>query len=104
MSDPDRRTKGERLLHGESGHDDQTRAGDKIFGAQNHAEAIDISRQTRVRNEHVQAALTRLKEAASDERVNLIPPVLEAVEAYATVGEICDVLREVFGEWKGVRF
>jgi len=31
---------------------------------------------------------------------NLVPPVLEAVRAYATVGEICDVLREVFGEYQ----
>jgi methylmalonyl-CoA mutase N-terminal domain/subunit len=32
---------------------------------------------------------------------NLVPPVLEAVRAYATLGEICDVLREVFGEYQG---
>ncbi|MDH5741572.1 MAG: methylmalonyl-CoA mutase family protein, partial [Nitrospira sp.] len=31
---------------------------------------------------------------------NLVPPVLEAVRAYATIGEICDVLREVFGEYQ----
>jgi methylmalonyl-CoA mutase, N-terminal domain len=31
---------------------------------------------------------------------NLVPPVIEAVEAYATVGEISDVLREVFGEYR----
>jgi methylmalonyl-CoA mutase N-terminal domain/subunit len=31
---------------------------------------------------------------------NLVPPTLEAVRAYATVGEICDVLREVFGEYQ----
>ena len=29
--------------------------------------------------------------------VNLVPPVLEAVKARATQGEICDVMREVFG-------
>jgi methylmalonyl-CoA mutase N-terminal domain/subunit len=31
---------------------------------------------------------------------NLVPPVLEAVLAYATVGEICDVFRQVFGEYQ----
>jgi methylmalonyl-CoA mutase N-terminal domain/subunit len=31
---------------------------------------------------------------------NLVPPVLEAIRAYATVGEICDVFREVFGEYQ----
>ncbi len=31
---------------------------------------------------------------------NLVPPILEAVHAYATVGEIMDTLREVFGEYR----
>lgn len=31
---------------------------------------------------------------------NSVPPVLEAVRSYATVGEISDVFREVFGEWQ----
>ena len=30
---------------------------------------------------------------------NLYPSVLEAVESYATVGEICETLREVFGKY-----
>ena len=43
------------------------------------------------------AALRRLEECArSDE--NLMPPMIEAVKAYATVGEICDRLRGVWGE------
>ncbi len=33
---------------------------------------------------------------------NLLPPILEAVRAYATLGEICDVLRGVFGEYQQV--
>jgi methylmalonyl-CoA mutase N-terminal domain/subunit len=31
---------------------------------------------------------------------NLMPPILEASRAYATVGEVCDALREVFGEYQ----
>ena len=31
---------------------------------------------------------------------NLMPPILEAVRAYATIGEICGVLRQVFGEYR----
>jgi methylmalonyl-CoA mutase N-terminal domain/subunit len=27
-----------------------------------------------------------------------MPPLIDAVKAYATLGEICDLLREVFGE------
>ena len=37
---------------------------------------------------------------AADGDTNLMPPILEAVREYATVGEICDVLRGVFGEYK----
>lgn len=50
--------------------------------------------------EMVRAALKRLREEAQDERVNLIPAILEAVKAYATIGEMCQVLREVFGEYR----
>jgi len=70
------------------------------------AEAKQITKLKQLKkerdNENVQSTLKRLKKATSDENTNLVPPVLEAVEAYATVGEICDVFREVFGEWKGV--
>ncbi len=33
---------------------------------------------------------------------NLLPPILDAVRAYATVGEICGVLREVFGTYRAL--
>ena len=52
-------------------------------------------------NEAVEASLTRLKEAARDESVNLIRPLMESVKLYASLGEMCDALREVFGEHKG---
>ena len=51
-------------------------------------------------NEKVQASLKRLRDAAQDEEVNLIPVILEAVKVYASVGEMCGVLREVFGEYQ----
>ena len=47
----------------------------------------------------VRAVLGRLREAALGEE-NLLPSIVHAVKAYATVGEICGVLREVFGEYK----
>lgn len=46
-----------------------------------------------------QAAVRRVEEAAASE-TNLLPPLLEAVEAYATLGEISDALRRVLGEYK----
>ena len=37
-------------------------------------------------------------EACARGQENLLPPMIEAVKAYATVGEICDRLRVVWGE------
>ncbi len=45
------------------------------------------------------AALTQLEDAARS-GANLMPCILAAVEAYATVGEISDTMRKVFGEYK----
>ena len=47
----------------------------------------------------VATALKQVEEAAAG-TANLLPPILAAVEAYATVGEISDALRRVFGEYK----
>lgn len=49
-------------------------------------------------NQKTRKALENLKEAANTNE-NLMPLILEAVKAYATVGEICDALREVWGEY-----
>lgn len=49
--------------------------------------------------EAVSSALTALKKACTGED-NLMPYLIRAVKAYATLGEICDVMREVFGEYK----
>ena len=46
----------------------------------------------------VAAALDRLREAARGTE-NTMPHILEAVRAYATVGEICDAFRDVFGTY-----
>ena len=60
-----------------------------------------IDRVKRVRSERdaglVKAAISRLESVArSDE--NTMPAILECVESYATIGEIADVFRKVFGE------
>lgn len=44
--------------------------------------------------------LNKLRRAAEQEGVNLMPFILQAVKEYTTLGEICDTLREVFGEYK----
>jgi methylmalonyl-CoA mutase N-terminal domain/subunit len=68
-----------------------------------------LKRLNRVRRERssgdVAERLRELKHAAQGTE-NLMPYILEAVRSYATLGEICGVLREVFGEYRftGVSF
>lgn len=53
--------------------------------------------------EKVTHLLEKLKEAAKGGS-NLMFPIIEAVKAYATLGEICSVLKEIFGEYKGTTY
>jgi methylmalonyl-CoA mutase, N-terminal domain len=50
-------------------------------------------------NPKVKETLADLKRTAQGTE-NLVPPILEAVKTYATLGEISDTLREVFGEYR----
>lgn len=50
-------------------------------------------------NRRVKLRLADLSEAARDESAHLMEPILDAVEAYCTVGEISDVFRRVWGEY-----
>jgi methylmalonyl-CoA mutase N-terminal domain/subunit len=52
-------------------------------------------------SDRVKTSLSELKKVAERDQ-NLMIPILDAVKAYATLGEICDVLREVFGEYRQV--
>jgi methylmalonyl-CoA mutase N-terminal domain/subunit len=52
-------------------------------------------------HDEVTRTLTALREAAEGDQ-NLMTPIIAAVKAYATLGEICDVLRGVFGEYQQV--
>ena len=51
----------------------------------------------------VKDALAVVKETAQT-GANLMPPILQAVRSLATLGEICDTLREVFGEYEAAPF
>jgi methylmalonyl-CoA mutase N-terminal domain/subunit len=52
-------------------------------------------------NDEVERRLVALRKAAAGEE-NLMPLLYEAVKAYATLGEICDAMREVFGIYEEV--
>ena len=62
---------------------------------------VERLRALRARRDPVrwQAALAAVEDAARS-GANLMPHLVEAVEAYATVGEIADALRAVFGEYR----
>src|SRR5256714_6308065 len=68
------------------------------------SEQRHLDRLRRVRRERdqgaVATALERLESAARDGRENLMPYIVEAVRAYATLGEMCNLLRGVYGEYR----
>ena len=76
--------------------------GIEIFRVDPETEARQIERLERVRRERdsakVEEALDRVRTAAETGE-NLMAPILDAVRVYATQGEICDALREVFGTY-----
>jgi methylmalonyl-CoA mutase N-terminal domain/subunit len=65
-------------------------------------EQIDRVQDLRDRRdeEAAQAALQAVRDAARGDE-NLMPYLVDAVKAYATTGEICDAMRDVFGEYRG---
>jgi methylmalonyl-CoA mutase, N-terminal domain len=67
------------------------------------AEKLQIASVQKVRAERDarawEAAMRRLEECARGNE-NLMPAMIEAVKAYATVGEICDLLRDLWGEYR----
>jgi methylmalonyl-CoA mutase, N-terminal domain len=70
---------------------DETTADEQIARVQSLKERRDTVK--------VRAALVRLQEAARGTE-NVMYPILEAARAYATLGEMCDALREVWGEYE----
>ncbi len=48
----------------------------------------------------VSGALQKLENASRAGRENLMPYIVEAVRAYATLGEMCNLLRGVYGEYR----
>jgi len=64
------------------------------------AQLAKVDRLRRTRNKVVVTrALDRLKKAAAG-RENTMPALLDATRAYATIGEMCDALRDVWGEYQ----
>ncbi len=68
------------------------------------SEQRQLQRLRRVRRERDQArvgeALQRLEDVAREGRANLMPAIMDCVRAYATLGEMCNLLRGVYGEYR----
>ena len=75
----------------------------ELYAFDEKAHAAQLAKLARIRAQRdgaaVQAALRRVGDAARG-RDNLMYPILEAVKAYASLGEIAQAMREVFGEHK----
>jgi methylmalonyl-CoA mutase N-terminal domain/subunit len=66
-------------------------------------ERLQIEKTNRIKekrnNGRVRECLSRLEDACSGER-NVMEPIIDAVREYATLQEVCDVFRKVFGQYR----
>jgi len=95
--------KGERPAVGVTKFRSESKIPTGAFRIDPTVEAKQVERLTAIRKERngkaVREALEYFREVAKGDG-NLVPPALEAIRAYATIGEICDVLRDEFGEYQ----
>jgi methylmalonyl-CoA mutase N-terminal domain/subunit len=93
----------ERIIVGVNDFVSEERTPVEVFKTDPDVERKQIQRLKdvkKVRDEkRLKSTLQDLKRAANGDE-NLMPFIIEAVKAYATIGEICDVLKSVFGEYK----
>jgi methylmalonyl-CoA mutase N-terminal domain/subunit len=94
--------KGDRIIVGVNKYTEKKEEAEEVFHIN---EAIKLSQKDKIikvkqerNNELVQKELASFGEAVRGD-VNLIPHIVKCVEAYATLGEISDVMRGVFGEY-----
>jgi methylmalonyl-CoA mutase N-terminal domain/subunit len=75
----------------------------EIFELDQELERLQIEKTNRVKetrnNARVRESLARLEEACAGNR-NVMEPIIDAVKEYATLQEVCDVFRKVFGEYR----
>ena len=75
----------------------------EVFTIDLESEARQIEALLHIKEKRDQSQVTHTLEGlstAAHEGINIVPAVVLAVKAYATVGEITDVLREVYGKWE----
>jgi methylmalonyl-CoA mutase N-terminal domain/subunit len=73
----------------------------RVDAAGQHRQCERLARIRRERDgARVQSMLDAIRDAAKKDRANLMPRLIDAANAYATLGEMMDVLRGVWGEYK----
>ncbi len=94
---------GERIIVGVNAFEVDEEPEMELESADERDEQRQIERLEKVKTdrdeERVSDALDTVRAAAAGDD-NVLPPVIEAVKAYATVQEICDVFRDAFGEYQ----
>ena len=95
--------RGEKIIVGinafHSGHDEAIETLQIDQSAQDHQTKKLAVLRVKRDNGRVRACLDALRRAAEGTE-NTMPYILDAVRVYATLGEICDALREVFGSYQ----
>jgi methylmalonyl-CoA mutase N-terminal domain/subunit len=89
-----------------SAEDGRGRDSRQLFSVDPEVERTQIERVRGVRASRDASACSRALGAVTDAArggSNLVPPIIGAVEARATVGEISDAMRSVFGEYQDMR-
>ena len=93
----------ERITVGVNDYETDETLGIPLLRVDREGEARQIQNLNRIRrtrdNHQVAIRLRELEQAARGSE-NLMPPLLEAVRAYATLGEMMGVFRDVFGEYQ----
>jgi methylmalonyl-CoA mutase N-terminal domain/subunit len=93
---------GQRVIVGVNRFRDEAEDEKSIFRMNAELVRVQLERLAKLRAERdsaaAEAAVSRLKDASRG-KDNLMPPILEAVRAYATLGEICGALRQTWGEY-----
>ena len=96
--------RGERRIVGVNAYEEEAAAELEILRIDPELERRQIERVRELRTRRdaagAEAALARLEQEARQDGVNLMPAIVDAAKADVTMGEMCDVLRRVWGTWR----
>ncbi len=97
--------KNEKIVVGVNKYTEQEQAAPPVFKIDDSIRKLQTEKLNQLKaernNDVVNNKLKSIEQFASDD-TNLMPAIIEAVEAYATLGEIADTLRKVYGEYRSI--